>query len=198
MEISIMIALNNLLAAGATQSIAMTWIDKLNDAGIKYEINTPLRIAHFLAQIAHESAGLTATVENLNYSAMGLMKTFPKYFPTLQAATYYSRQPEKIANKVYANRMGNGGETSGDGWKYRGRGFIQLTGHDNYVRYGHENDPNNIDPADSAAWFWSTHNLNALADNDDVMGITKVINGKFNGLDDRKARLAKVKASLGI
>lgn len=193
-----MLTLNNVIAAGVNPAIAASWVTKLNMACDHFDIGTPLRYAHFLAQIAHESAGLTATIENLNYSSQGLMKTFPKYFPDFATATEYSHNPQKIANKVYANRMGNGDEASGDGWKYRGRGFIQLTGHDNYKNYGFEDNPDSVDPADSAAWFWYTRALNPLADQDDILTITKLINGGVNGLDDRTARLARVKASLGI
>jgi putative chitinase len=192
------ILLNNIIAANVTPANATMWCGKLNLACTKYVIDTPLRVAHFLAQIAHESAGLAAITENLNYSADRLVAVFPKYFPTLISAQPYARKPQKIANKIYGNRMGNGDELSGDGWKYRGRGFIQLTGRNNYRQYGYEDNPDVIDPADSAAWYWSTRALNPLADQDDVVSITKKINGGLNGLDDRKSRLAKIKASLGI
>ena len=153
------------------------------------------RVAHFLAQTAHESAGYTVLTENLNYSAQGLRATFPKYFDGA-AAIEYQRLPERIANRVYAGRMGNGPETSGDGWRFRGRGLIQLTGRDNYRDAGadlglrlleHPDDAARPDVAPLiAGWFWSTRQLNKLADVDDIEGITRRINGGLNGLDDRK------------
>ena len=111
-------------------------IQMIPDTAAKFQINTPLRLAHFLAQCGHESGGFRVTQENLNYSAKGLAGIFKKYFPTEAAATPYARQPQKIANKVYANRMSNGSEASGDGYKFRGRGYIQLTGRDNYTQFG--------------------------------------------------------------
>lgn len=164
----------------------------------KFEINTPLRMAHFLGQCAHESANFTKFTENLNYSAEGLMKTFKKYFPNLGIAKQYERNPEKIANYVYANRGGNGSESTGDGYKYRGRGAIQLTLKNNYRAFDvfvPENiieNPNLVSSKyalTSAAWFWSTNNLNKLADkgieNAHISAVTKVINGGQNGLSDR-------------
>lgn len=168
----------------------------------KYEINTPLRLAHFFAQLAHES-GLKPISENLNYSMIGLTQTFGKYFPTKAIASLYARQPEKIANKVYANRMGNGDETSGDGWKYRGKGFLQITGKDNYKALSKDTevdyikDPNLLlkeaDAMISALWYWKRNGLNKFADKDDVLSITKAINGGTNGLDDRKKHLIEFK-----
>ncbi len=168
----------------------------------KNEINTSLRLAHFFAQLAHES-GLKPISENLNYSITGLTQTFSKYFPTKAIASLYARQPEKIANKVYANRMGNKDEISGDGWKYRGKGFIQLTGKDNYkalskdtnIDYIKEPDLllNEADAMISALWFWNKNGLNKFADSDDILTITKRINGGTNGLEDRKKHLAEMK-----
>ena len=159
-----------------------------------YEINTPLRIAHFLAQAMHECGEFTVNKENLNYSAQGLLRVFPKYF-TSEQANYYARKPEMIANRVYSNRMGNGNEASGDGWRYRGRGIFQLTGKDNYNRYGNAigvdlvNDPDlACDPTISlqiACEYWKSRNINVDADNDDINTITRKINGGYNGLDDR-------------
>ena len=173
-------------------------IAMIPDTAAKFQINTPLRLAHFLAQCGHESAGFKATSENLNYSAKGLMGIFKKYFPTEALANAYQRNPQKIANKVYANRMLNGDEASGDGYKFRGRGYIQLTGRDNYTQFGKaigEDIPSNPDvvatkyPLLSAAWFWSKNGLNKLADGGStdavVTTITKRVNGGTIGLADR-------------
>lgn len=166
---------------------------------VKYGINTPLRLRHFFAQMAHESGNFTRLEENLNYSASGLMKTFKNYFPTLAIANAYARQPEKIANRVYANRMGNGNEASGDGWKYRGRGMGMLTGKYMYIQYKKYSGidvVNNPDLAknlavslDIAGWFWTIKKLNDLADKNNITGITKAINGGYNGLNDRISKL---------
>ena len=163
-----------------------------------YEINTPKRIAAFMAQCAHESGGFTALKENLNYKPATLRKLFGKYFPTDELAEEYCSKPNKqaaIANRVYASRMGNGDEASGDGYKYCGRGLIQLTGKSNYVAFA---DSLEITPeeaseylatfegaAQSACWFWETNNLNALADKGDILNMTKRINGGTIGLEDR-------------
>jgi len=173
-------------------------IAMIPDTAAKFQINTPLRLAHFLAQCGHESGGFKATQENLNYSAKGLMGIFKKYFPTEALANAYQRQPQKIANRVYANRMANGDEASGDGFKFRGRGYIQLTGKDNYTRFGNaigENITSNPDVVSgkyallSAAWFWSNNGLNKLADGGAtdavVTSITKRVNGGTIGLADR-------------
>jgi putative chitinase len=173
-------------------------IQMIPDTAAKFQINTPLRLAHFLAQCGHESGGFKATQENLNYSAKGLNGIFKKYFPTEAAATPYARQPQKIANKVYANRMSNGDEASGDGYKFRGRGYIQLTGRANYTLFGKaigEDVTGNPDVVSgkyallSAAWFWSNNGLNKLADGGStdtvVTTITKRVNGGTIGLADR-------------
>ncbi len=163
---------------------------------------TKKRVAAFLAQAGHESAGFTRFNENLNYSAEGLMKTWPKRFPTLKFAQKYHRNPEMIANYVYANRYGNGDEASGDGWKYRGRGCIQTTFKSNYqglatylnmdldsvVRYCETLDGAII----SGVYFWNIHNLNQYADKEDFTGLTKAINGGLNGLADRIAIYKKI------
>jgi putative chitinase len=163
-----------------------------------YKVNTLLRLSHFLAQCGHESANFRAVKENLNYSAEGLNKTFKKYFPTLESAKDYARQPERIASKVYANRMGNGNEASKDGFKYLGRGFIQLTGKANYLEFD-KSVPEDIlanpelvatkYPLASAAWFWDKNGLNAIADKGAtdavVKSITKRVNGGTIGLEDR-------------
>jgi putative chitinase len=163
-----------------------------------FKIDTALRLSHFLAQCGHESAGFKAVQENLNYGAKGLLGIFKKYFPTETKALQYERKPEKIANLVYGSRMGNGDEASGDGYKFRGRGYIQLTGKNNYVAFGkaiNEDITTNPDlvatkyPLLSAAWFWSSNGLNTLADKgaDDasVTAITKRVNGGTIGLPDR-------------
>jgi putative chitinase len=173
----------------------------------KYEINTVNRAAGFLAQCGHESAGFTILKENLNYSADGLTKIFKKYFPTLADATPYARNPQKIANKVYGNRMGNGPESSGDGYKFCGRGAIQLTGKDNYSQFAASvgisldeavADLETLDGAiESACWFWKKNGLNAICDADDILKMTKRINGGTIGLEDRKKHYAEAKHLLG-
>ena len=173
-------------------------IAQIPDTAAKFGINTPLRLAHFLAQCGHESGGFKVVTENLNYSADGLKSIFKKYFPDDATAAKYARKPEMIANRVYASRMDNGNEASGDGWKFKGRGYIQLTGRHNYTKFGqaiNEDVTANPDtvatkyPLLSAAWFWSSNGLNALADKGatdaDVTAITKRVNGGTIGLADR-------------
>jgi putative chitinase len=163
-----------------------------------YEINTPKRIAAFIAQCAHESANFRILTENLNYRWQSLRKVFPKYFPTDELAQQYASKPnraEAIANRIYASRMGNGPEESGDGWKFRGRGLIQLTGKQNYMWFAAslEITPEEATEylmtfegaAQSACWFWETNKLNQWADNGDIVTLTKRINGGTIGLDDR-------------
>jgi putative chitinase len=175
------------------------WTESMNNVFPTYEINTPKRIAAFLAQCGHESGGWTVFQENLNYSAEGLNKIFKKYFPTIESAQPYASKPEMIANRVYSSRMGNGDEASGDGWKYRGRGPIQLTGKANYTQFAKEmfedwegvvNEPDWVNEDKdfalmSAIWFWNKNGLNVLADKEDLLTMTKRINGGTNGLDDR-------------
>jgi len=164
----------------------------------KYEINTKERVAAFIAQTAHESGNYTILKENLNYSAEGLVKTWPKRFLTVAEAMPYNRNPEKIANKVYADRLGNGNEASGDGWKYRGRGVIQLTGRDNCTAFA-KSINKTLDETityletkegaiEGACWFWKTRKLNATCDAKDITTMTKLINGGLLGLDERKAK----------
>ena len=173
-------------------------IAMIPDTAAKFGINTPLRLAHFLAQCGHESAGFKATQENLNYSAKGLMGIFKKYFPTEALAKQYERNPQKIASKVYGGRMGNGAEATGEGYKFRGRGYIQLTGKDNYTAFGKSIGEDIVSNPDvvsgkytllSAAWFWSNNGLNKLADGGStdvvVTTITKRVNGGTIGLPDR-------------
>ena len=174
------------------------WHNALAQLLPDYEINTPQRIAAFIAQCAHESGGFTALKENLNYRPATLRKIFPKYFPDDAIANEYCSRPNKqeaIANRVYANRMGNGDEASGDGYKYCGRGLIQLTGKQNYTWFAASL---HISPdeaseylatfegaAQSACWFWETNNLNQWADKGDIITLTKRINGGTIGLEDR-------------
>jgi putative chitinase len=175
-----------------------TVIAQIPDTAAKFQINTPLRLAHFLAQCGHESGGFRATKENLNYSAKGLTGTFKKYFPTEAAAKPYERQPVKIANKVYGNRMGNGPESSGEGSKFCGRGYIQLTGKENYTAFGKSINEDILSNPDrvasdyallSAAWFFSKNGLHKMADEGSsdtvVTKITKRVNGGTIGLADR-------------
>jgi putative chitinase len=179
------------------RQVLETYAEPLNDVAQYYDMyDNPKRVAAFLAQIAHESGGFNFVKENLNYSAKGLMTTFKKYFSTEELAKQYERQPEKIANRVYANRMGNGPEQSGDGFKFRGRGLIQLTGKNNYTRFAadlgislDETVAYLETPAgavSSAGWFWDNNNLNGYCDRDDFIGLTKRINGGTIGLEDRK------------
>lgn len=164
----------------------------------KFEINTPLRLSHFLAQCGHESAGFKAVSENLNYSADGLMKIFPRYFPNKPLAEQYARQPEKIASKVYGARMGNGAEDTKEGFKFRGRGYIQLTGKDNYTAFDKFVDDDILGNPDlvstkyplmSAGWFFYKNCLKKCdlgADDAAVIAVTKCVNGGTIGLEDRK------------
>lgn len=162
----------------------------------KFNLDSPLKLAHFLAQAGHESGGFKLVYENLNYGAKGLRGIFGKYFPSDEKALLYERKPEKIANLVYGNRMGNGSETSGDGYKYRGRGYIQLTGKDNYAAFTKaigEDCVSNPDlvatkyPLASAAWFF-TRCLSKCTDASDaaITAVTKCVNGGTIGLEDRK------------
>ncbi len=172
------------------------WFEALCQILPDYDINTIPRVAAFLAQTAHESGGYRAIKENLNYKAESLMRVWPRYFPSLDIAKQYAHKQEAIANRAYANRMGNGPEESGDGWKFCGRGLIQLTGKDNYSRYA-ESLEISLDEASehlttfegcvqSAAWFWEANNLNQYADNGDILTMTKRINGGTLGLADRQ------------
>jgi putative chitinase len=164
----------------------------------KFEINTPLRLSHFLSQCAHESGGFRAVQENLNYSVSGLMSTFSRYFPSKTIAEQYARNPEKIASKVYGGRMGNGNENTKEGWKFRGRGYIQLTGKSNYSDFNKFVDDDIVENPDlvatkypllSAAWFFHKNCLSRCdaGSNDSVItSVTRCVNGGTNGLEDRK------------
>jgi len=171
------------------------WYEALCKILPDYEINTPQRVAAFVAQCAHESGNFRLLKENLNYRAESLMRTWPRHFPTMEIAKQYEKKPEKIANRAYANRMGNGDEASGDGWRYLGRGLIQLTGKDNYGWFAEsietplEEIPEFLGTFEgsvqSACWFWETNNLNREADAGDIKTMTRKINGGFIGLEDR-------------
>lgn len=172
----------------------------------KYEINTLNRVCSFLAQCAHESGNFKFTSENLNYSSSALLKVFPKYFKDETIAKEYERKPEKIASRVYANRMGNGDEGSKEGYKFRGRGYIQLTGKNNYLDFA-KSIGKSLDEAveycssdegalESALYFWKREKLNELCDKDDIKSMTKRINGGFNGLEDRKQKYEYYKSIL--
>ena len=173
----------------------LQWYEAVSSILPEYEINTPQRVAAFLAQCAHESGGFVFLKENLNYKAPSLRKVFPKYFPDDATASAYANKPERIANRVYANRMGNGDESSGDGWRYCGRGLIQLTGKDNYTFFAASLDIPVEEASEylqtfegavqSACFFWEQNNLNKWADSGDILTLTKRINGGTIGLEDR-------------
>lgn len=196
------------------------WYESLSSILPNYEINTPKRVAAFLAQCAHESGGFKFLKENLNYSAQGLANTWPNRFAIKSAdgkpvkpyapdviAKRIERNPDIIANNVYANRLGNGPIESGDGARYCGRGLIQLTGKDNYTKFATSIDKpieeivayleTPAGAVESACWFWSTNNLNQCADSGDIETLTRRINGGLNGLDDREARYAQAAQVLG-
>jgi putative chitinase len=168
--------------------------EPLNAAMVEFNITSAKEQAMFLAQCGHESGGFSVVQENLNYKAETLVKVFPKYFRDVDPNDY-AKQPEKIANRVYSNRMGNGDEASGDGYRYRGRGLIQLTGKDNYnacaaaLKIDLHTDPDYLETAEgaarSAAWFWAHNGLNKYADADDIVGCSKRVNGGTIGLEER-------------
>ena len=178
------------------------WYQALIKILPEYEINTIPRVAMFLAQCGHESADFKILKENLNYRAETLLKVFPRYFSSINVAKQYAHQPEKIANRVYSNRMGNGNEASGDGFRFCGRGLIQLTGKANYSAFAEsietplEEIPDYLltfeGAVQSACWFWETNNINLWADKGDVLQVTKIINGGTNGLQDRTDRYSKI------
>lgn len=170
------------------------WHEALMNVLPDYNINTRLRIAAFIAQCAHESMNFKVLKENLNYSAKSLLRVFSKYFDS-EEAERYQRKPDKIANRVYANRMENGPEESGDGWRYRGRGILQITGKRNYRRISEyvniplEEMPSYLETFEgavvAACWYWNINNLNRFCDSQDMVGLTRAINGGLNGYDDR-------------
>ena len=181
------------------------WVEPLQMVFDKYDMSTTLRQAAFIGQCAHESGNFKTLEENLHYKAESLMKVWPSRFPSLEVANQFANNPEKIANKVYAGRMGNNEE--GDGWAFHGRGLVQLTGRDSYTRCGESlgidlisNPELLLQPkgaALSAGWFWSKHGLNELADAQDYETMTKRINGGTLGLDDRIAKINKALEVLG-
>jgi putative chitinase len=183
------------------------WFEALYNILPVYDINTPERVAAFIAQCAHESGYFRFLKENLNYRAESLLKTFPKYFKTLEEAKQYERNPQKIANKVYANRMGNGDEASGDGFRYLGRGLIQLTGKNNYTFFAASIDtpleeiPEYLQTFEgavqSACFFWDQNGLNKFADSRDIVTMSKRINGGTIGMDDRIMKYNKALKILG-
>ena len=176
--------------------IGPEWVDALNATFERFDISTPVRQAAFIGQCGHECGNFKILEENLNYRAEALQKLWPKRFPTLEFANQYAKNPKKIANMVYANRMGNRDEASGDGYRFRGRGCIQLTGHANYYHAGQalgedfvmqpELVATPMYAALSAGFFWNTQKLNVLADARDIKMMTKKINGGFIGLADRE------------
>jgi putative chitinase len=208
-----------LLRTVTTPTLATKWCDALNETCERFVIDSPFRIAGFISNVAHESAGFKVVTENLNYSAQALCRVWSgrfakvdakgekiidadgKYIPN-ELAQAYAMQPEKIANYVYANRMGNGDEASGEGYFYRGRGLIQLTGKNNFLEYSFTCDneayqrPDIVTEdhyaAEAAGWYWDRNNLNALADKQDIGGMRRRINGGYNGLDDAQIKYAKI------
>lgn len=194
------------LAPNALEDVKAAFI-KADSAFSRFGLNTPLRQAHFIAQALHESGGFTRLEENLNYSAERLVKVFPKYFPDIEFAKQYARNPEKIANRVY-QRVNMGNVSPGDGWRYRGRGIFQLTGANNYALVGKHLEinlvlqpelacsPEHLLPV--ACAFWVSRNLSQYADRDDLDEVTRRINGGFNGIEDRASWLARTKRELGV
>jgi putative chitinase len=185
------------------------WFDVVHVTLPLYNITTWRRVAQWIAQMGQESGDFRFLTENLNYSASGLRKTWPRHFPTAQIAQEYQRQPERIANRAYANRIGNGDEASGDGWKFRGRGLIQVTGRANYTDasvalYGDAqillDEPELLAETDgavrSACWYWNSRRLNTHADNEDTVRVTRIINGGTHGLAERQARYARARSVL--
>jgi len=180
--------------------IGEQWVDALNETFVRFDIMNPLRKAAFIGQASHESGNFKMLEEDLRYRAETLMRVWPKRFPTLEFAKQYEKNPKKIANSVYANRMGNRDEASGDGHRFRGRGLFQLTGHSNYFHAGKalgEDFVMNPDlvatpmyAALTAGFFWDTHKLNQYADSQDYKTMTRRINGGFIGLADREKHIA--------
>lgn len=193
-----MIELSQLIEAGVTPTLARVFAEPLSSACERFAINTPRRVAMFVAQAAHESAGFARLEESLTYSTpMRIVQMWPERFTGLADAARYVRQPKELANHVYANRLGNGDEPSGDGWRYRGRGLFQLTGRGNYQDAGEALDQPYVDSPElvtlplhaalTAAWYWASNNCNDPADLGDVRAVTRIINGPgLVGLDERR------------
>ena len=183
------------------------WLGPLEETFAKYDISTSQRQSSFIGQCAHESGNFRILEENLNYSAARLMAVWPSRFPSLDVAEQYANNPEKLANKIYSGRMGNGNEESGEGYAYRGRGLLQMTGKEAYANCGSGlgmdflSNPDLLSTPEyaclSAGWFWGKRGLNVLADSKDYETMTKRINGGLNGLDDRKAKIVKALSVLG-
>lgn len=201
----------SLIMPTATPELVAKYCEPLNTMMALSEINTPLRVAHFLAQCGEETGDMHAVEENLNYSTARLMQVWPHLYSRADLVAAYAHQPVKIANRSYGNRMGNGNEESGDGWKFRGRGFIQLTGHDNYLAYAKArncvqlvmSNPDVIvsDPdrtVDTACFYWHKAGCNALSDTDDIVAVTKRVNGGLLNLDKRQAHLTAAKKAFGL
>jgi putative chitinase len=194
-------------SCGSTVLRAAQWVAPLQSACDRYHIDTPLRVAAFLSQVGVESARLTSVVENVNYSANGLLTTFPKYFNAVQAAQY-EHQPQRIANRVYANRYGNGNEASGDGFRFRGRSLICVTFKDNYASCGKaialplDSHPELLEQPCNAAlaagWFWDSRDLNKLADGGNFSGVCRGVNGALTGYSERLALYSAGKKALGL
>lgn len=205
MNISREIVLAIMPAATSKVDVFLPYINKYM---AEFSINTPLRAAYYLATIALESNQLRSTEENLNYSAVALRATFPKYFPTTALANEYARKPVKIGSRVYAKRMGNGSEVSGEGFKYRGRGLIQLTGKTNYINYRAFCGFDVVEKPEllamplgatrSSCWFWKVNGLNELADKDNVTAVRKRVNGGINGLGEFIQLVKRAKKVLKI
>lgn len=221
-----MITEDLLVSTGCCDAVmAKQWVEPLNQTCEKFGIDTPARVAGFLAQTAHESAGFKTLTENLNYSADGLANTWPNRYAKIGENNKYvrdanaryvpndlairiQRQPERIANNAYANRMGNGDEASGDGWKYRGRGLIQLTGKDNYAGFTLECDNEaliypelvgqTVLGAQAAGWFWRRNQVNQFCDAMDIEGMTRRVNGGTVGLAHRRQLWLKLCEALGL
>jgi putative chitinase len=195
-------------AVGIPDERAFKWLPYVLETFNRYDISTPVRMSMWLAQCGHESNSFKDVVENLNYSDQALRRWWPKRFTNDVIAKEYARKPERIANRAYANRMGNGPEESGDGWRFRGRGLIQITGRACYQACANSigvdclNDPsllaNNRWAAISAGWFWETRHINALADAENVVAVTKNINGGSMGIEDRRNRYDRAIAVLSL
>lgn len=192
--------LQRLVSGTGRADIIAAIISSLPGISTSHHLDTPLRLATFLAHVATETGGLTALEENLRYSAARLTKVWPSRFPDIASAAPYANNPEKLANRVYGGRLGN--VNQGDGWTYRGRGMFQTTGRENYRRAGFEASPDYLakaGPAFAAAiQFWRDRNIAELADRDDIVASTKAINGGLNGLSERKIYLNRAKRLMGI